>query len=108
LSGAARATPNNQDHENGGSDLAVPAVPGIAEAGDDVAAAVERAAAEDGMSFSAWLSAAAARRLRARAGLRAVQEWDAEVGPLTPEERAAGEALLDRLLAGATAADRQA
>jgi len=65
---------------------------------DTVAEAVERAADEDGVSFSAWLSAAAERRLRQREGLRGVEEWEAEAGLLSPEERAAGEALLDRLL----------
>lgn len=65
---------------------------------DAVAEAVERAADQDGVSFSAWLSAAAERQLRQREGLRGVEEWEAEAGPLSPEERAAGEALLDRLL----------
>lgn len=51
------------------------------------------------MSFSAWLSAAAERQLRQREGWRGVEEWEAEAGALSPEERAAGEALLDRLLA---------
>jgi hypothetical protein len=64
----------------------------------DVAVAADAAAAEDGVSFSAWLSEAAERRLRVRSGLQGVAEWEAEAGPLTPEERAAGEALLDRLL----------
>jgi hypothetical protein len=67
----------------------------------EVAAAAEAAAAEDGVSFSAWLSEAAERRLRVREGLQGVAEWEAEAGVLTPEERAAGEALLDRLLQGA-------
>ena len=66
---------------------------------DNVAEAVERAADEDGMSFSAWLSAAAERQLRQREGLRGIREWEADAGALTAEERAAGEALLDRLLA---------
>ncbi len=66
----------------------------------DVAAAAEAAAAADGVSFSAWLSEAAERRLRVRRGLQGVTEWEAEAGPLTGEERAAGEALLDRLLRG--------
>lgn len=65
---------------------------------DAVATRVEHAAEEDGVSFSAWLSAAAERSLRLRDGLRGVQEWEAEAGALTVEERAAGEALLDRLL----------
>jgi hypothetical protein len=67
---------------------------------DEVAAAVEVAAREDGVSFSAWLSGAAERQLRVRQGLRGVAAWEAEAGPLTPEEIAAGEDLLARLLSG--------
>ena len=67
---------------------------------DQVAARVEAAAQEDGVSFSAWLSAAAEHQLLVRDGLRGVEAWQSEAGQLTPEERAAGEALLDRLLAG--------
>ena len=67
---------------------------------DDVAKAVEVAAKEDGVSFSAWLSAAAERQLRVRQGLRGVGAWESDAGPLTAEEIAAGEALLSRLLSG--------
>jgi hypothetical protein len=67
---------------------------------DDVASAVEAAAKEDGVSFSAWLSSAAERQLRVRQGLRGVAAWEAEAGDLTAEEIAAGEALLARLLSG--------
>jgi hypothetical protein len=66
----------------------------------EVAAAADAAAAEDGLSFSAWLSDAAERRLRVREGLEGVSEWEGEAGALTAEERAAGEVLLDRLLRG--------
>ncbi len=66
----------------------------------EVAAAAEAAAVEDGVSFSAWLSGAAHRQLLVREGLRGVAEWEAEAGPLSPEELAAGEVLLDRLLSG--------
>jgi len=65
---------------------------------ESVAVGVERAADVDGVSFSAWLSAAAEDKLLIRDGLRGVEEWEAEAGKLTPEERAAGEVLLDRLL----------
>ncbi len=65
---------------------------------DGVAARVEAAASEDGMSFSAWLSAAAEQQLLVREGLRGVQEWEANAGTLTAAEIAAGEALLSRLL----------
>jgi hypothetical protein len=68
--------------------------------GDDVAAAVEIAAREDGVSFSAWLSSAAERQLRVRQGLRGVAAWEKEAGALTDEEIAAGEDLLARLLSG--------
>jgi hypothetical protein len=67
---------------------------------DDVAAAVELAAKEDSVSFSAWLSGAAERQLRVRQGLRGVAAWEAEAGALTAEEIAAGEDLLARLLSG--------
>ena len=63
-----------------------------------LASKVEQAAQDDGVSFSAWLNEAAERRLLFRQGLQGVQEWEADAGELTPEERAAGEALLDRLL----------
>ena len=67
---------------------------------EGVAKAVEAAAQEDGVSFSAWLSSAAERQLRVREGLRGVAAWEAEAGSLTPEELAASEALLPRLLSG--------
>jgi len=65
---------------------------------DGVAARVEEAAGADGVSFSAWLSMAAEQALHVRDGLRGVEEWEAEAGVLSREERAAGEALLDRLI----------
>jgi len=65
---------------------------------DSVAKRVEHAAGEDGVSFSAWLSDAAEHKLLLREGLQGVSEWEAESGPLTPAERAAGDALLDHLL----------
>jgi hypothetical protein len=67
---------------------------------DEVATAVETAAKEDGVSFSAWLSTAAERQLRVRQGLRGVAAWESEAGELSAEEIAAGEALLARLLSG--------
>jgi len=59
---------------------------------------VERAARNEGVSFSAWLNAAAERQLLLRRGLQGIQDWESDAGALTAEERAAGEALLDRLL----------
>jgi hypothetical protein len=63
-----------------------------------VAAAVEVAAAEDGISVSRWLTYAARRRLfLEREG--AIPGRAQEFPPLTEAERAAGELLLDKLLA---------
>jgi hypothetical protein len=67
---------------------------------DEVATAVEQAAKQDGVSFSAWLSAAAEKQLRVRQGLRGVAAWEGETGSLSAEELAAGEALLARLRSG--------
>lgn len=54
-----------------------------------VARQVEEAAAEDGVSVSAWMADAARQALRIRAGLAAVAEWEREHGALTEEEMAA-------------------
>jgi hypothetical protein len=44
------------------------------------------AAKAEGVSVSAWMTAAARRALRLRDGLAAVAEWEAEHGGFTPEE----------------------
>ena len=44
------------------------------------------AAAEEGVSVSAWMTEAARRALLLRDGLRAVSEWEQEHGPLTAGE----------------------
>jgi hypothetical protein len=67
---------------------------------DEVAAAVEDAAKQDGVSFSFWLSTAAEKQLKVRQGLRGVAAWEGETGSLSAEEVAAGEALLARLRSG--------
>jgi hypothetical protein len=69
----------------------------------EVAAAAEEAAAEEGVSFSTWLSYAAERQLLVREGLRGVAEWEKSTGCLSADELAAGEILLDRLLSGGAA-----
>lgn len=48
-----------------------------------------RAAEAEGMSVSAWMTAAARRALLVRAGLAAVREWESEQGAFTPQELAA-------------------
>ncbi len=52
----------------------------------DVHARVVRAAREDKVSVSAWMTDAARRSLRIRDGLAAVAEWEAERGALTDRE----------------------
>ena len=65
----------------------------------DVARAAEKAAAEAGKSFSAWLNDAAKQQLRIESGLAAVAEWEAEHGELTAEELRKADEALDALLA---------
>jgi hypothetical protein len=55
----------------------------------DVYGQVVAAARAEGVSVSAWMTAAARRALRLRDGLAAVAEWEAEHGGFTPEELAA-------------------
>jgi len=55
----------------------------------EVHAQVVAAAAEEGMSISAWMTSAARRALLVRDGLRAVAEWEAQQGALTDAELAA-------------------
>jgi hypothetical protein len=50
---------------------------------------VVAAAAEDGLSVSAWMTEAARRALRIRDGLHAVARWERENGALTADEMAA-------------------
>ena len=52
----------------------------------DVLREVVRSAAEEGVSVSAWMTAAARRALVIGDGLRAVAEWEAEHGALTEQE----------------------
>lgn len=66
----------------------------------DVHAQVVAAAAADGVSVSAWMTAAARRVLLLREGLAAVAEWEAEQGPLTAQELAAARRRLSGEQAG--------
>lgn len=52
----------------------------------DVYDGVRAAAEADELSVSAWITEAARRALRARDGLAAVAEWEAEHGALTDTE----------------------
>ena len=56
------------------------------------------AAAEDGVSVSAWMTDAARRALLIRDGLAAVAEWETEHGPLTDAEMTAARQRVRRQL----------
>jgi hypothetical protein len=66
----------------------------------DIHAKVIDAAESEGMSVSAWMTAAAGRALRVRDGLLAVAEWEAEHGALTAEELAQARRRLAKRRAG--------
>jgi hypothetical protein len=70
----------------------------------DVHEQVLVAAAEQGVSVSAWMTEAARRALLVRDGLRAVAEWEHEHGPLTAAELEAAR----RRVAGELVASSQA
>ncbi len=55
----------------------------------EVHAQVLAAAADEGMSVSAWMTNAARQALLVRDGLRAVAEWEADHGVFTEAELAA-------------------
>lgn len=64
----------------------------------ELADAIDKAAADDGTTFSAWLADTAAHRLQLEAGRRGLVEWEREHGPLTAEELADGLARARSLL----------
>lgn len=49
-----------------------------------------------GLSFSAWVNATLDRALRIREGLIAVDQWEAEHGPLSEADLAAAQAVVAR------------
>jgi hypothetical protein len=54
---------------------------------EESAAAVRKAAADAGMSVSGWVERTVGSIARRQAGLRAMDEYQAEHGAFTPEER---------------------
>jgi hypothetical protein len=54
-------------------------------------AAIEAAAAEAGMTYSAWLANTARKEFAIRAGLSAVTEYERQHGPFTADELAEAE-----------------
>lgn len=65
----------------------------------DVHEQVVAAAADEGMSVSAWMTEAARRALLVRDGLLAVAEWEKDHGPFTQEELDAARARVSREIA---------
>ena len=74
----------------------------------DVHEKLVAAAAEEGVSISAWLTEAARRALLVRDGLAAVAEWEQDHGALTDEELAAARARVAAESAGARSRPRSA
>ena len=66
----------------------------------ELASAIERAAAEQGETFSGWLAMTAAHRLRLEAGRRGLSEWERTHGALTQRELEAGRERARALLKG--------
>ena len=64
--------------------------------GEEVARAAATSAKREGVSLSAWLDRAAREALAIEDGLRAVAEWEARHGALTPAELATADAIPDR------------
>lgn len=63
---------------------------------ETVAREAALAAEKQGLSFSAWLNAAAERALLIEGGLAAVAEWEAENGAFTDEELAWADSVLEQ------------
>jgi hypothetical protein len=57
----------------------------------DLDAEIAAAAAQAGMSYSAWLADAARKEFTIRAGLTAVSQFEQDHGAFTPEELAEAE-----------------
>ena len=69
----------------------------------DVHRGVVAAAAEAGVSVSAWMTAAARRALLVRDGLQAVGDWEREHGVFTREEMTAARRRVAREIAASEA-----
>ena len=65
----------------------------------DVHRGIVAAAAQDGVSISAWVTDAARQALLIRDGLAAVAEWEAEHGAPSEAELAAADRRIDEMLA---------
>ena len=73
----------------------------------DLAHRIEEEAAREGTTFSGWLTETAARRPKLEAGRRAIEEWEREKGPITPEERLEARRRIDAAFGRAHARPRR-
>lgn len=62
---------------------------------EPVASAARQSAEHRGISLSSWFNQASLKELAIDKGLAAVAEWEAEHGPLSAEDLAAADAVLD-------------
>lgn len=69
----------------------------------DIHERIVSAAAEEGVSVSAWMTAAARRTLLVRDGLNAVGEWERDNGALSDDELRAARVLVAEELASVPA-----
>ena len=60
-----------------------------------MAIAARKSAEHRGISLSAWLNEASRKALAIEKGLAAIAEWEAEHAPLSTEDLAAADAVLD-------------
>jgi hypothetical protein len=74
----------------------------------ELAAAIDRAAAAEGTSVSAWIAETTARRLRLEAGRQGIAQWEADNGPLTAQELADGLTRARALLGSRAAGKKRA
>jgi hypothetical protein len=74
----------------------------------DLSAAIDRAAAAEGTTVSAWIADTAAHRLRLDTGRRGIAEWERQHGALTAEELVDGLARARAILGRRTPAKRRA
>ncbi len=79
---------------------------------EQVLSAARQAAERRGMSLSAWLNDVSERALETEVsledGLVAVAEWEAENGPITPQELAEADAILNAAGVGRRRESRRA
>ena len=74
----------------------------------DLADAIDRAAALEGTTVSAWLADTAAHRLRLDAGRRGIAQWERKNGTLTTDELAEGLARARAILRRSTRSRKSA